>query len=520
MGTYLNPGNENFKIDISDDIYVDKTLLIEKLNRKLNTRNRFLCVSRPRRFGKTMTNNMIAAYYSTGCDSSNLFSNFKISQCRSFAEHLNKYNVIKIDMGGIWSRFKENAVSKISKLVKNDFRECFESIKFDDDDDIPECIIKAFKKTKTQFILIFDEYDILIRNPVGQSLLDDYLAFLNGLFKNDNIAPFIALAYLTGILPIIKEKAQSKLNNFTEYTMIESRDLSEHIGFTDSEVKDLCKNHSINYDECKAWYNGYSLGETEIYDPKSVVEAIVTKEFSGHWSNTSSYQPIYDYISMNISGLKDDVEKMISGSSVKANTDKYMNTISNLNTKDNIFAYLTHLGYLAYDKANGTCRIPNHEVRMEWANALEDSPSYASTVNLIKQSESLLKATWSCDNRTVENIIAKTHSDTTSPLSYNNEQSMQSAIFLAYIHAGNFYTIIKELPSGNGYADIAFIPYKPNIPAMIIELKMKGTAETALDQIKSKKYFAGLEKYAGNTLLVGISYDKKTKKHYCEIEKA
>ena len=425
MGVYVNPGNENFSSYLRDEIYVDKTGMLSVLNRKIGTSGRFVCVSRPRRFGKTMTGNMIAAYYGRGCDSSELFENLKISSDSSYADHLNKYILLHLDIGGFWSRFRDEAVKVMVEKVMDDFKAEFKEIDFSKSQDVADCIESVSLGTGAKFVTVLDEYDVLMRDEkASASLLNDYLLFLNGIFKNNSTVRFIALAYLTGILPIIKEKAQSKLNNFKEYTILESGDLSPFVGFTDDEVRNLCSKYGMSYVECKAWYDGYRLGDYEIYDPRSVVDAMEKHKFGRYWTPTSSYQPILDCLVFDDSELKRNVEAMIFGDESPVNTMKYTNTIESLTTRDNILTYLCHLGYLAVSNGGRCCRIPNMEVRFEWVDAMEDSRKYDWIVKFIRNSEKLLESAWSGDGAAVAKAMDEAHRKITSSLSYNNEQSM------------------------------------------------------------------------------------------------
>ena len=339
------------------------------------------------------------------------------------------------------------------------------------------------------------------------------------LFKSSATAPAIAIAYLTGILPIIKEKVQSKLNNFTEYTMVDADDMAPFMGFTEEEVKDLSLKVGMDYEEVKHWYDGYNLKGLEIYSPKSVITAITKKQCADYWSQTSSYEAVTDYISLDLDGLKDDVVSMLSGNRVEVSTSFYRNTMS-FDTKDDVLTYLIHLGYLAYDSGDGTCRIPNNEIKDMWALSMERARGYKEISRMIKDSKKLLEATWKGDEEIVAEAVARAHTEACSILKYNNEGSFQSALHLAYYYAKSCYTIVNELPGGKGFADVAFIPYKPDVPAMIIELKKDDTTSAAISQIRERKYPEALEKYRDNLLLVAITYDSKTKEHRARIEKA
>ena len=519
MGLYVNPDNNDFQIILNGQIYVDKSLMISELNKAIMTPDRFLCVSRPRRFGKTMAESMLAAYYSVGCDSSRLFSDLKISGDPLYGKHLNKYNVLRIDMNRFWSGYGSEALSRMACAVRSEFEEEFPGVGFDGCD-ISECIIKAFKTTKTGFVVLIDEYDVVFRDDDASCLLDEYLKFLNVLFKSADVSSCIALAYITGILPVIRDKAQSKLNNFKEITFLDPGRFASFSGFTQDEVRDLCEAYGMDFLECRSWYDGYKIKGQEIYAPRSVACAMQDGEYKPYWSQTSQYEAILDYIRYDMQGIREDIEIMISGGSVAVNTTLFLNNPSSIRCKDDVFTYLCHLGYLSYDERTRTCFIPNREVRGEWLNAITINGEHEAILGMIRESELLVRSVWQMDAQKVAGSLERTHERLTSPLTYNNEDSFQSAIRLAFFYADCFYTIVSEYPSGKGYADLAFIPYKPNIPAMLVELKVKGTAATALDQIRDRRYFAGLEKYEGSLLLVGISYDPETKKHECLIEKA
>ncbi|MBQ9588712.1 MAG: AAA family ATPase [Butyrivibrio sp.] len=520
MGIYLNPGNENFRRATVADIYVDKTMLISEMNRFIDKANNYVCVSRPRRFGKTITGNMLAAYYSKGCDSRALFSKYKIAGTEDFDNKLNKYNVIQIDVNSEYQNTndKDNLVRILSEKIIDELKQEYNSVKIKDEYTLGEAILAIYAATQDTFILLIDEYDVLVREKVSKKLFDDYLSFLNGLFKSNTLRPAISLAYITGILPVVRDKIQSKLNNFREYTFINSSNLTEFIGFTSSEVKKLCDIYQVDYEECKAWYDGYKQRDIEIYNPESVVKCLEDKQFEGYWSKTSSYQVISDRLSQNFQGTKDDVIKMLAGEKVDVNVTGFLNTLDAFVTKDDVFTYLIHLGYLAYDVDEKTCSIPNREVRQEWLNALASLDDYTITNQIINNSKQLLQKTLEEDAKAVEDALDVSHIHVTSNRSYNNEDALQSAIYLAYIYALNKYTVVREMTAGKGFADVVFIPRNTEDPALIIELKRNKTAESALDQIKDKRYFESLELYKGKLLFVGINYDETSKKHSCVIE--
>ena len=521
MGIYLNPNNAHFTLAVKAPIYVDKSKMISVIDDFIDQGNSYICVSRARRFGKTINANMLTAYYSKGCDSRELFDRFKIAKEPCYGKKLNKYNVIYIDVNSEYQMImnKDALLLELTGRIKKELRKAFPSVEIEADDSLARALLNIYSETGEQFIIIMDEYDVLVREQASRKLFDEYLSFLNGMFKSSTVRPAIALAYLTGILPVVRDKIQSKLNNFIEYTMVNPGALAEYIGFTEQEVQDLCAQYGMDFAECSRWYDGYRLNDVEIYNPRSVVSCIQNLEFGSYWNTTSSYQVIVERIQQNFEGTRDDVIKMIAGEEIAVNVTIYLNTMDAFVTKDDVFTYLIHLGYLAYDRKEKTCRIPNEEIRQEWHNAVAVSPEYKTTDRIIKASKELLAEALRGNAEAVAQALDVSHIHVTSNRSYNNEDALQSAIYLAFIYALNKYTVIKEMTTGKGYADVVFIPFVPDLPAMIIELKRNGSTESALAQIRQKQYFASLAHYTGALLFVGIIYDEKAKTHPCAIER-
>ncbi|MCR5295023.1 MAG: AAA family ATPase [Lachnospiraceae bacterium] len=518
MGIYLNPGFENFRRTLSADIYVDKTMMIAATNRFIDKGNNYVCMSRPRRFGKTVTSEMLCSYYSKGCDARELFAPYKIAKDPSFENKLNRYNVIKIDWNSEYQNVEDtdNLIKIVTEKVKTEMRKEFPGISLEPFDSLGESILKIYGETGETFVILMDEYDVFIREHVTRELFEKYLRLLNALFKSSTLRPAISLAYLTGILPVARDKVQSKLNNFREYTILDAMELAEYVGFTADEVKELCRRYDMDYEECRNWYDGYAQHGYEIYNPESVVNAMLQREYDGYWNRTSTYMAIAERIRCDLRGTKEDVLRMLSGESADVNVTRFMNTMDSFHTKSDVFTYLIHLGYLAYNKKEKTCRIPNKEVRQEWFNAIEDDPNYDQTNKIIFASKQLLMDTIEGNNEAIARALSESHIHVTSNRSYNNEDALGSAIYLAYIYALNDYLCFRELPAGKGFADVVYIPLHPGCgsrPAIIVELKRGGSAGSALKQIADRQYFKPLEGYYGKILLVGINYDEKTKTH-------
>ena len=524
MGIYINSGNENLKRALNSEIFVDKSLFIGKISKLLNTEQRFICVSRPRRFGKTMIGNLMKAYFSKGCDSREIFSNLKIAKDPCFGENLNKFNVLSIDFGGFFSssKNKNDVLLNLYSELFEDFRKEFPNIEFSEKDSVAKMIQRVYAETSTQFVIIIDEYDVLVRERIPEEIFKSYLELLNSLFKNDALNPAIALVYLTGILPVVRDKVQSKLNVFKESTMLSPFGMEEFFGFTKEETEALCNEYGMSFAECENWYDGYRIGETEkisIYNPNSVVEAMMRRKFKNYWHSTGSYEVVSDYIKLDYDGVKTAVLDMISDREVPVKVVDFKNRLDEIKTKDNVLTYLIHLGYLNYDEDTELCRIPNREIKEEWMSALQDAGNFAKIAEMIRDSDKLLYLAQNGAAEEVATALDKAHTEVTSALNYNFESSLQAAIIFAFYTARSKYTIIQELPAGYGFADIGFIPINKKDPAMIIELKCNQDADTAIKQIKEKNYPKVFENYLDNLLLVGVNYDKNTKVHECVIEK-
>lgn len=525
MGRFVNPDNSAFQVALNSKIYVDKTGLLEYTNSVLGTTEAYICNSRPRRFGKSYAANMLAAYYSKGCDSREMFSEFAISKKEDFTIHLNKYDVIHIDIQWFLTNCDDidNFVAFLTKSILNELKVIYPMVITSDITTIPQALSNIREKTGNKFIVIIDEWDVIIRDEAAkEKVQEDYINFLRGMFKGVEPTKYIQLAYITGILPIKKEKTQSALNNFDEFTMLSAGAFASYIGFTDDEVKALCKNYNKDFEKVKRWYDGYILEEYQVYNPKAVVSVLLKGSFKSYWSETASYDAIVPLINMNYDGLKTSIIEMLSGDTIKVNTTTFRNDTVNFKSKDDVLTYLIHLGYIGYDEVKKSAFIPNEEIRQELKNAVE-SKRWNEFDSFQQESENLLDATIDMDSRKVAEQIEKIHSQYVSVIQYNNENSLSSVLTIAYLSSMQYYyKPIREMLSGRGFADFVYLPkpeYTDEYPALVVELKWNKNAKTAMQQIKDKKYTESLSDYTGNILMVGINYDKSGKKHECIIEK-
>lgn len=520
MGIYLNPKASGFQESLNSEIYVDKTEFISYTNARLNTRQKFICISRPRRFGKSMTAEMLAAYYCRTCDSAKLFQNLKIAAADFYETHLNQYDVLFLNMQKLLSQAGDASqfISYLQEEVLYDLRETYGAYMRENEQNLVRALETIYNKTETGFVFIIDEWDCLFREaPDDKAVQKNYLDFLRSLLKDQ---AYVKLAYMTGILPIKKYGTHSALNMFTEFSMTEPKQLASYIGFTEAEVQSLCETYRMDFDETKRWYDGYRFSnDLHIYNPKSVVDAMLNQEFHSYWVNTETYEALKVYIDMNFDGLKSNIISMLSGGSCPLNPRTFANDMTTFQSKDDVLTLLVHLGYLTYDAETQEVSIPNEEVRGEFYNAISYS-GWEEVMHAIRASKDLLEKTWLMDYTAVAEGLDAVHAEATSILSYHNENALSCVISLAYYSARSEYTMIREFPMGKGFADIVFLPHKYSVrPAMIVELKWDQSAEGAIKQIKDKNYVQALEHYTGEILLVGVNYEKESKTHQCVIEK-
>ena len=432
MGVYLNPNNQNFYEAVNKEIYVDKSLLIERIEYLKEKVNKYICVSRPRRFGKSTDANMLVAYYSKGCDSLHIFNDLKISQTELYQKHLNQHNVIHVNMQDFlgYTHDVGKMIILLTRRIINDLKKSY-NVELFDESILSMSLEDVYSATNEQFIFIIDEWDCIFREySENKEAQNRYLDFLRNLLKDK---PYVELAYMTGILPIKKYGTHSALNMFEEISMIEPELLAEFMGFTENEVKDLCSLYNVSYEEMREWYDGYYMTDClSTFSPRSVVASIDRKKFGNYWTSTETYEALRVYIDMNYAGLRDDVVKLLAGEEVYLNTNKFQNDMTTFKSKDDVLTLLIHLGYLGYNSSNQTCYIPNKEVTSSFVASVEDS-SWNETTKALLNSRELLEATWNQDEKKVAKYIEEAHLDT-SILTYNNENALSYTISIAYMY--------------------------------------------------------------------------------------
>ena len=523
MGTYINIGNAGFQ-EVRNGEYVDKSGLIAVVNRTLCTQQKFSCVTRCRRFGKSMAAKMLCAYYDQSCDSRALFADLEIASDPSFEKHLNKYPVIYLDMSEFMDAMQENKegiVTYIQQELRKDILAEYPDVSVDDDDRLFQVLLKVCLATKKQFILIIDEWDAICREySPGTNVMDQYVNWLRSMFKGVNASRVFAAVYMTGILPIKKYETQSALNNFMEYSMVSPAQMARFFGFTKDEVRLLAEKHGVDFDELEKWYDGYQIGgEHSMFNPNSVMQAINKRWCESYWASTAAYDTVATYIKMDYEGLRRDITDMLAGGRCKVNPKKFMNDLHDVRSRDDVLAVLIHLGYLSYDRETRECYLPNREVADEMEAAVEEN-NWKPVIEAIEASERLLGSLLRGDAEAVAAGVERVHRQEVSLFKYNDENSMAFVISLAFYDSRNDFHVHREYQTGDGYADLVLIPRtNVNKPAVVIELKYNKTVGTAIDQIKEKHYPEKVADYTGDILLCGISYDREAKTHSCRIER-
>lgn len=537
MGTYLNSITPYtlYKSESLSPYFVDKTLMLSELFPYVSAGNRHICITRPRRFGKTIMANMISSFFQKASDSSDVFDSLAISQVDDYRRYKNQYNVIRID----FSKMPRNCdsytqyIERIEALLIEDVKEAYPQVKINEADAVGDILESVFVQCGEKFIFVLDEWDFIFhRDFINEIDKEKYVAFLSNLLKD---RPYVVLSYMTGILPIAKYSSGSELNMFAEFTMVNSPMFGEYFGFTDDEVDDLYRRYIVECDRqhkeksvtrkgLRDWYNGYYTKSGErVYNPRSVVFALQFNNLANYWTSSGPYDEIYYYIRNNISDVRDDLALMISGESVTAKIQEYAATSMNLSTRDEIYSAMVVYGFLSY--LNGKVCIPNRELMEKFDELLVKNESLGYVYRLAKESEKMLKATLAGDTLTMERILEFAHNTEVPLLSYNHETELSAIVNLVYLAARDSYRVEREDKAGTGYVDFIFYPYDTTADCIILELKVDHTPDEAIAQIIDKKYvlkfmpkLAGQKIYTGRILAVGIGYCKESKKHSCKVE--
>ncbi len=509
----------------NSQIFVDKSWFIERMSQNIRTSSKCICITRPKRFGKTMNANMLAAYYTKGLDSGSLFSDLKIAQASVdsegktkkpfYPEHLNQHNVIKIDFSQMPDDCSSYAeyISSIRNKLKQDLGECYSDL----DPMAYDSLSSYFEATEDSFIFILDEWDAVFHEDFMKECdKKEHLKFLQKLLKDQ---AYVKLAYMTGVLPIAKYGSASTINMFDEYNFMNDDVYDTFFGFTEQEVQNLCKEkQTVSYEELKQWYDGYRTSEGEsLFNPRSVSYALNRGSCKNYWTETGPMNEVADCIEHNAGEVREDIVQMVAGNPVEVELNGYSAAEQSMNTRDEILSAMVVYGFLSY--YDGELQIPNHELMEKFQRVLSRS-SMGGISEIVKQSKAMLQATLAEDEEKVADILKETHNREIPFLQYNDENSLSCVVTLCYLYARKDYQIDREIQAGAGYCDYLFLPKKTGRPAIVLELKAGKSAEEAIRQIKNRDYVAKVRKYK-DILLVGINYDKDdtAKPHTCKIER-
>ena len=525
MGMYVNPGNAGFTGIVSDE-YVDKTGLIALVNSVIGTPRKLVCSTRPRRFGKTFAAESLVAYYTCGADSRALFEELEISRDPSFEEHLNAYNVVHLDMTAF--RGAGDVAQAVTERLIEDMRR-----------ELPDVTLRTgaielaladfVAATDRKFVFVIDEWDAPLRERRSKASQEDWVYFLRLLFKNATFtADAIAACYMTGILPIVRYGTQSALSDFDEFTVLSPGAYAPYVGLTEAEVEGLARRHGMDMAELRRWYDGYELPYVDkesrtrrivrAYAPYSVMRACQRGAVGPYWTSSEAFSSLLTYIDLDFDGLQQSVVQALGGADVRVDTHSFENSIHDVVNRDDALTLLCHLGYLCYDLSTSTAHVPNEEVRAELRQAVAQS-RHAEVARIVRESQALLEATWDMDEDAVAEALSHAHDNGCAPAFYNNEQALRAVVKSAYIAAADHYATVEELPSGRGLADVVYLPRRgDSAPALVVELKWDRSPEAAVAQVRDRDYPAVLRRFGGPVLLVGVTYERKSKRHVCRIE--
>lgn len=545
MGTYLNPGKAAYQMAVNSEIFVDKTEMIQYINSVVNTQQRFVSVSRPRRFGKTIAADMLCAYYDRCADSRDLFEKRKLADESGWDKYLGKFDVIHLVMTRFFKTriTVSEALSNMQKLVIRDYKRAYPDADIMSENDLIQTIDDVYSTIDRQVVIVIDEWDAIFRErPDDKEGQTEYLDYLRDLLKDNR---HVALAYMTGILPIKKYGQHSALNMFTEYSMMAPRQLAPYTGFTEEEVKELSIKYDMDFGDISNWYDGYLVSDRippekreeyregkynghkfSIYSPLSVVESMTTGVIKDYWNKTETYEALAEYIRKDYDGLKEAVALLMDGGRLAIDTSTYENDMTTFTGRDDVLSLLIHLGYLGFDDERSEVFIPNREILDEFKTSTKGK-EWVSTFKSFEISQELLEATWNGDEEKVAELVEDAHNQAGNK-TYNDEAALSYGIQLAFYAARKYYTTILELDTGKGYADVVYLPAPQYAekPALLIELKYGHSADIAMDQIRRQKYLDRFEHYKGNILVIGINYNREVppdhpefKHHSCRIEK-
>lgn len=534
MGNYLNTTAvyDTYRREHNSPYFVDKSKLLCELCPRVDTTANYICVTRPRRFGKSMAANMMAAFFSSACDSGALFHKLKAEAPELCRNYLGRYDVIFISFNEMPRNCKSYGqyIERIENRLLQDLMEAYPEAGIRKGDAVWDAFLSVYQVYDSKrFLFVFDEWDFIFHRPfVSQQDKADYIDFLSNLLKGK---AYVSLAYMTGILPIAKYSSGSELNMFLEYMMATREKFSEYFGFTEAEVDDLYQRYldieklpKVSREGLRLWYDGYRTASgAKIYNPRSVVGALSDNQLGSYWTSSGPYDEIFYYVGANVDAVREDLAIMVSGTPVSAKVQEYAATSMKLTTRDEILSAMVVYGFLTYGE--GKVSIPNRELMEKYNDMLLKEPSLGYVNRLARISGEMLRATLEADTDKMAEILEFAHNTETPLLAYNHETELTAIVALVYLAARDSYRIEREDKAGIGYVDFIFYPETDRgADCIILELKVEGGPDDALRQIIDRKYALKFDgrlgespRYTGRILGVGIAYDRDTKAHSCKV---
>ena len=524
MGRYVNPDNEYFRTLIQSGRYVDKTALVSYMNSVLFSTQDQVVLTRPHRFGRTTACEMLAAYYSAGCDSKDLFAGLSAEKDPEYREHLNSHPVLFLRMQDFITADHiagEPVVHNICRAVQEDLAKEYPSVVPGRDDDLPEYLCRVADQTGRRFIIIIDDMDLVFHHGKDDpDLRWHYFCFLRLLSRTSLTAHFLDGAFMTGLLPPMRMNTESGLSDYHEYTMVWQNLKEEYLGFTEAEVEEICRKYHVDMKEMKLWYQGYPMRRLgTVYCPYSVLQAAETGTFACHWEADASVKVLEKYLFLDVYRMKDAVEDLMNTGRTEVYRDVFNYDIARINTTDDVLDLLTHLGCLAYDRASHTVSIPNYEVHRYFVKAL--GQLHSPYRYMVERSDAVLEAIAEMDEETVSAVFELIHSRY-SKGRYSDAGILRVAITTAFCNSEDgSYIAWEKLASAEGLAAVLLRPRKDSgvLPALV-EMREGGPSENAIAHLEEA--YAGLlqkKGYQGDVMLVGVWYDRETGKHACRMER-
>ena len=543
---YINPRmlKENFERVRRSNYFVDKTGIINEVLKYIGVQERYLCLTRPRRFGKTTNVQTTACFLARGLEAEGLFEGLEVTKNKEAMKHFAAHDVIYIDFSELPDGCNgyDDYKAAITNGIANDLRELFPQANINETAGPFEALKTVYNKLGARFCFIMDEWDSMFYNDRLKDGADDFLMFLKQLLKDK---PYVELAYMTGVMPIAKYTSGSELNMFVEYSAANSKMFNDFFGFSEAEVQMLCKRHEqllakegidkpeVTFEGLKYWYDGYiTKTGKHMFNPRSVVLSLMSDELGSYWTESGPHEEIFHYVKHNIAGVRDDIVRLTAGQEVRVDADSYAACDMSLKTREDILSAMLVYGMLTYYK--GCVLVPNHELMLKFERVLKKK-ELGYVYEFSRRSEHLLYATLAGEAETVAQVIQEAHNQEVPLIRYRNEAALAAFINLMYLQARDAYEVLQELHGGTGFADIAFIPINrenPSLTPFVVELKMAGKNESvqdaltsAMQQIKSRNYTAmfndaltAKQKFVNSPLAVAIAWDAENKQHECAFE--